>query len=110
MQAAEPTKATLQIWTPLLDHLAQYEPSFVNTLVEQLFNLVQTGIKGKASEVASIKWSAVVWILHLWSDRRGPTAISEEVKSSIRRSTLSALVQEEEMYVYPLHSRPMSSR
>jgi hypothetical protein len=97
LQSSEPTKPSLQIWTPLIEHLAQADAEFINNLVDQLFAIVNSRSHGngqsKDGESNSAKWSAAVWILWLWSDRNGSPQLGESTKRQIRREIMSVLIE-----------------
>jgi hypothetical protein len=72
----------------------------MGTLVEQLLSIVVNRISEKKdSEKSSIRWSAAVWILQIWSERTDAPTLDHETKNRVRRDIFTALIKRDEMYV-----------
>jgi hypothetical protein len=90
-----PSRASIHIWTPLLEHLNSIDGSFTASLAERIFGHVVAShpIRTKhdqQDDAETQKWALAVWLIWLWS--RAMEWVSEEAKAEMRRALLVQVV------------------
>lgn len=103
-----PTRASLLIWQPLLDHLTVDNPTFPTLLMEQLVTTLldadlmplvpdeNQDLSESRKERESARWCISTWVLWLWS-QENVSAVKREDKAELARRILSALISGDRM-------------
>lgn len=96
LEVDRPTRASQQIWTPLMIHMSMVQPSFPSLLAEQIAASVLArassgrGNEDEAESEELSKWSLAVWLITLWRGIQGGE-LSEQVKGDLRRRIMVSL-------------------
>ena len=100
-----PGTAAIQIWTPLLLHLAESHPDMLDLLSLRILDqLITTAPRPPGNgdmdgdSIRSYHWVLATWILHFWTLHNG-FGISEESRKSLWAQLLRALIRNDEVCV-----------
>ena len=101
-----PTPASLQLWQPLLSHLAMSSRSLPTTMAENILsNLIRSDLTGPSvaqgdpavlreqkKEVSTYRWGLAVWLIWLWRGDDKGLSLDEDHKKRLWRRLLGSLL------------------
>ena len=106
-----PGSNLVQVWAPLLEHLAELQVPISSILVDNLVNILEDSSQpplGEESDIAEVrrenestKWCLATWLLWLW-EQEGPLRLTEEEKTATAKRILEALLKGDPWYVCTL--------
>ncbi|KAK1925784.1 Las1-like-domain-containing protein [Papiliotrema laurentii] len=106
VKTTTPPVTSLQVWTPLLEHLATEHPAFPSLLAEHIMRLLldptvalshvpqsaQLDPELAKREEESARWCLATWLLWLWA-QDGKMCLADDDKATHTRRLLGALLR-----------------